>query len=69
MIRHARRDDTATYECRAQGAIGPAAIARANVSVLPQVTAAPDTRKFHKFIIFVLSCMVMDDFQPNNINS
>ncbi|XP_045446044.1 protein vein [Melitaea cinxia] len=43
VIRHARRDDTATYECRAQGAIGPAAIARTNVSVLPQVTAAPDT--------------------------
>ncbi|XP_026490118.1 protein vein isoform X1 [Vanessa tameamea] len=43
VIRHARRDDAATYECRAQGAVGPPAIASANVSVLPQVTAAPDT--------------------------
>ncbi|XP_049866594.1 protein vein isoform X2 [Pectinophora gossypiella] len=43
VIRHARREDTARYECRAQGAVGPPAVATANVSVLPPVTAAPDT--------------------------
>ncbi|CAH2075620.1 unnamed protein product, partial [Iphiclides podalirius] len=43
VIRHARREDSASYECRAQGAIGPPAVARAVVSVLPPTTAAPDT--------------------------
>ncbi|CAG4976873.1 unnamed protein product [Colias eurytheme] len=43
VIRHARREDAATYECRAQGAVGPPAIASANVSVLPPATSAPDT--------------------------
>ncbi|XP_053602940.1 protein vein isoform X1 [Plodia interpunctella] len=45
VIRHARREDSATYECRAQGAIGPPAIAAANVSVMSPllVTTAPDT--------------------------
>lgn len=42
VIRHARSEDSAMYECRAQGAVGPPAIASANVSVLPPVTAAPD---------------------------
>uniref|UniRef100_A0A2A4JNB5 Protein vein n=1 Tax=Heliothis virescens TaxID=7102 RepID=A0A2A4JNB5_HELVI len=42
VIRHARSEDSAAYECRAQGAVGPPAIASANVSVLPPVTAAPD---------------------------
>ncbi|XP_061709875.1 protein vein isoform X1 [Cydia pomonella] len=43
VIRHARREDTATYECRAQGAVGPPAVAAANVSVMLPVTATPDT--------------------------
>ncbi|CAH0729045.1 unnamed protein product, partial [Brenthis ino] len=43
VIRHARRDDSAVYECRAQGAVGPAASTTANVSVVPQVIATPDT--------------------------
>ncbi|XP_037978403.1 protein vein isoform X2 [Plutella xylostella] len=38
-IKHAKLADSATYECRAQGAIGPPAITSANVSVLPP---APD---------------------------
>ncbi|XP_041976697.1 protein vein isoform X2 [Aricia agestis] len=41
VIRHARREDTAKYECRAQGAIGPPAIAAANVSVLPPPASQP----------------------------
>ncbi|XP_072941081.1 protein vein isoform X2 [Epargyreus clarus] len=43
VIRHARREDSASYECRAQGAVGPPAVATANVSVLPPTPAAPDT--------------------------
>ncbi|CAG4966544.1 unnamed protein product [Parnassius apollo] len=43
VIRHARREDSATYECRAQGAVGPPAVSTANVSVLPPVTSPPDT--------------------------
>ncbi|XP_059049903.1 protein vein isoform X2 [Achroia grisella] len=51
VIKHARRKDSATYECRAQGAVGPPAIATANVSVLPvgavitttTTTPQPDT--------------------------
>ncbi|XP_045764371.1 pro-neuregulin-2, membrane-bound isoform isoform X1 [Maniola jurtina] len=43
VIRHARREDSATYECRAQGAVGPPAVAAANISVLPPATMAPDT--------------------------
>jgi hypothetical protein len=46
VIRHARREDTATYECRAQGAVGPPAVAAANVSVMLPVTATPDTSKY-----------------------
>lgn len=42
VIRHARTEDSALYECRAQGAIGPVAIASANVSVLAPVTSTPD---------------------------
>ncbi|XP_028038166.1 protein vein [Bombyx mandarina] len=34
VIRHAKLNDTASYECKAQGAIGPPAIATANVTVL-----------------------------------
>ncbi|XP_050676086.1 protein vein [Leptidea sinapis] len=43
VIRHARREDSARYECRAQGAVGPPAIATANVSVLPPESNSPDT--------------------------
>ncbi|KAJ0179662.1 hypothetical protein K1T71_004253 [Dendrolimus kikuchii] len=43
VIRHARNEDSATYECRAQGAIGPAAVAKTNVTVLPPHTTTPDT--------------------------
>ncbi|XP_032511310.1 protein vein isoform X1 [Danaus plexippus] len=43
VIRHARREDSATYECRAQGAIGPPAVTSANVSVVAPVATAPDT--------------------------
>ncbi|XP_052750479.1 protein vein [Galleria mellonella] len=43
VIRHAKREDSATYECRAQGAVGQPAIAKATVSVLPPVAAPPDT--------------------------
>ncbi|CAH0407948.1 unnamed protein product [Chilo suppressalis] len=32
VIRHAKLEDSATYECRAQGAVGPPAIATANVT-------------------------------------
>ncbi|XP_075970965.1 membrane-bound neuregulin protein vein [Anticarsia gemmatalis] len=42
VIRHARSEDSASYECRAQGAVGPPAIASANVSVLPPVTNTND---------------------------
>ncbi|KAL4709985.1 hypothetical protein ACJJTC_001030 [Scirpophaga incertulas] len=43
VIRHAKYEDSATYECRAQGAVGPPAIASANVSIMLPTTAAPDT--------------------------
>ncbi|KAM3956418.1 membrane-bound neuregulin protein vein [Aphomia sociella] len=43
VIRHAKPEDSATYECRAQGAVGPPAIATANVSVLPPVKAPLDS--------------------------
>lgn len=43
VIRHAKYEDSARYECRAQGAMGPPAVASANVSVLPPSSAAPDT--------------------------
>ncbi|KAI5643970.1 immunoglobulin i-set domain-containing protein [Phthorimaea operculella] len=42
VIRHARREDSARYECRAQGAVGPPAVATANVSVLAPTTVPPD---------------------------
>lgn len=54
VIRHARSEDSATYECRAQGAVGPPAIASANVSVLPPVTAAPDDSSEYLLYYFAL---------------
>lgn len=42
VIRHARNEDSAKYECRAQGAVGPPAIATANVSVVPPTAPIPD---------------------------
>ncbi|RVE45041.1 hypothetical protein evm_010320, partial [Chilo suppressalis] len=46
VIRHAKLEDSATYECRAQGAVGPPAIATANVTVMLPSTQAPDTSSF-----------------------
>ncbi|XP_014358630.1 protein vein isoform X1 [Papilio machaon] len=43
VIRHARKEDAARYECRAQGATGPPAVASANVTVLLPAAAPPDT--------------------------
>ncbi|KAL0840022.1 hypothetical protein ABMA28_015347 [Loxostege sticticalis] len=43
VIRHARYEDSARYECRAQGAVGPVAVAAANVSVMTPSTSPPDT--------------------------
>ena len=56
MIRHARSEDSAAYECRAQGAVGPPAVASANVSVLPPVTAAPDDSSEYHIITLIYSC-------------
>lgn len=46
VIRHARYEDSATYECRAQGAIGPTATEFVNVSIMAPSTAAPDTSEY-----------------------
>ncbi|XP_026318669.1 protein vein isoform X2 [Hyposmocoma kahamanoa] len=42
VITHARLEDSARYECKAQGAVGPPAVTHCNVSVTPPVTSTSD---------------------------
>lgn len=52
VIRHARNEDSAMYECRAQGAIGPPAITTANVSVVAP-TATGEDREDREYFTYV----------------